>query len=144
MAELARLHDEAGALNPEAVVVAAADPSSPLHDLFEWDDTAAAHQHRLNQARNLIRVAVRVIPQVNKGPVRAYVSIGTLRGTPTGSYLSTVRVLDDEDLRLQALDDALATMKGLHRRYGYLPELAPVWDALAAAIAAVEAVRSAA
>lgn len=44
-----------GVLTPEAVVADAADKSSPLHSEFEWNDKRAAHQHRLNQARELIR-----------------------------------------------------------------------------------------
>lgn len=27
---------------------------SPIHDCFEWDDSVAAHQHRMNQARTMI------------------------------------------------------------------------------------------
>lgn len=44
-----------GRLTPDAVVAAASDPQSPLHNRFEWDDSKAAHQFRLEQARTLIR-----------------------------------------------------------------------------------------
>lgn len=44
-----------GRLDPADVVEAARDPASPLHGYFEWDDTEAARQHRLGQARQLIR-----------------------------------------------------------------------------------------
>jgi len=39
----------------EDVVEAATDPDSALHGYFEWDDTVAAHGHRLTQAGTLIR-----------------------------------------------------------------------------------------
>jgi hypothetical protein len=38
----------------EAFLVAAKKKSSPVHEQFEWDDSVAAHQHRLNQARTMI------------------------------------------------------------------------------------------
>ena len=44
-----------GRLTPEAVVQAAKNPKSPLHDRFEWDDSKAAFHHRIQQARELIR-----------------------------------------------------------------------------------------
>ena len=46
--------EKKGQLTPDAVVAEAASPDSPLHDKFEWDDSVAAHNHRLYQARKLI------------------------------------------------------------------------------------------
>ena len=50
--ELNRTH---GHLTPDLVVQAAQYEQSPIHSIFEWDDGKAAHQHRLWQARRLIR-----------------------------------------------------------------------------------------
>lgn len=50
----------AGRLLPTDVLQDAKNPNSPLHDLFIWDDSAAAHAYRLLQAVSLIRVVVRV------------------------------------------------------------------------------------
>lgn len=47
--------DKEGIVTPDGVLAAAADEASVLHAEFEWDDSAAAHQHRLAQARSLIR-----------------------------------------------------------------------------------------
>jgi len=47
--------NDLGEVTPDAVVEAAKDEDSPLHAEFEWNDGAAAHQHRLAQARYLIR-----------------------------------------------------------------------------------------
>jgi hypothetical protein len=46
--------EEADKLDAEIIVSLAEDPASPLHPLLEWDDAEAAHQHRLQQARQLI------------------------------------------------------------------------------------------
>ena len=49
-----------GRLTPESVVEAARDASSPLHEHFNWNNESAAHSHRIEQARRLIR-SIRVV-----------------------------------------------------------------------------------
>lgn len=82
-----------GRLAAESVVDAARDPDNPLHDRFQWDDAEAAHQHRLSQARALIRsvrievvttthtlVAPAYLRDPEAGPKeQGYVSISSLR-----------------------------------------------------------------
>lgn len=89
---LARLERE-GTITPDAVVEDARNVASPLHDLFEWDDSKAAHEYRLDQARAIIRT-VRVVVNIDNAQVtsvryvrdprcesneRGYVSTATLR-----------------------------------------------------------------
>jgi hypothetical protein len=65
VAELETIRRNAGGvLRPEDVVSFAADPDTELHSRFEWDDTEAAQQYRLWQARQLIRVTVTVLPPI--------------------------------------------------------------------------------
>jgi hypothetical protein len=59
-----------GRPDPQKVVIAATDKSSPLHRYFEWDDGKAAHQHRLDQARRLIG-SVRVLVEYEERTVMA-------------------------------------------------------------------------
>jgi len=68
-------------LTPEAVVVAASDPTSPAHHRFTWDDTAAARQWRLEEARRLIR-EVRITFVANDKPttLRAFHSVRSASG----------------------------------------------------------------
>lgn len=42
-------------LTPSGVLDLARAEDSPLHTLFVWDDSAAAHQYRLEQARRVIK-----------------------------------------------------------------------------------------
>ena len=49
-----------GRVTAEQVVERAQDPSSTFHPHFLWDDTAAAHRYRLQQAGGLIRKFKRV------------------------------------------------------------------------------------
>lgn len=80
--------EKRGRLTAEQVVQFAADKASPLHPLFTWDDKAAAAEHRLDQARRLIRevyVSVRTttmtvevqryVPDPDRGRSQGYVSL---------------------------------------------------------------------
>lgn len=80
--------------------------NSVLHDVFEWDDTEAAEQYRIQQARHLLSVLVveTELPDHEKVTHRVFVSI-TERGE-TG-YSSLAHVMTDEALRRQFLTKLL-------------------------------------
>lgn len=65
---------EREAVTPRNIVDEAKDDVSPLHPAFEWDDTVAADEHRLGQARSLVR-AVYVIPEPEQPPQPVYYRI---------------------------------------------------------------------
>jgi hypothetical protein len=115
-----------GKLDPVAVVEAARPESSPLHDRFTWDDSEAAHQFRLIEARKLIQVCVELLPGA-ADPSPVWVSLRQDR-PHGGGYRRMVTVLSDEDLRAQLLDDALEAMEYFQQKYGALKELARVFD----------------
>lgn len=135
--ELSALYERDKRLDPHKVVDAARPKTSPLHRFFDWNNTKAAEAWRIHQARQLIRVAVTMIPAVSNGTVREFVSVSNLRRSGGGSYLATVDVLSDEQRHDQALADAVGTLMRLEERFRYLAELQPVWDALAEALAAL-------
>lgn len=69
-----RTLEQRGTLTPDAVVADAEKTTSPLHGLFEWDDAVAAREHRLDQARQIIReVLVTVRTTVTTVHVQRYV-----------------------------------------------------------------------
>lgn len=126
LAEVRALHD--GYLRPADVVEFARDPDTALHTQFEWDDSEAAAQYRLIQARTVIRMDVTVISS-SPAPIRANVSLLTDRQAGNG-YRQMVDVLADEDLRRQLLAQALSELQTVKRRYEHLSALARVWDAV--------------
>jgi hypothetical protein len=93
-----------GRLTPALIVSAAGDdPESPAYAWFEWDDATAAYQHRLDQARSLIRwVGVRIVEETktvsavsyirdpDAGEEQGYVSIKLLK-TRRNSALEALR-----------------------------------------------------
>ncbi len=122
-----------GLLQPDAVVEAARPVKSPLHRHFIWDDTKAAHQHRLEQARRLIRIIVEFSP-VNLGKsTRVFVSLTPDRSFRGGGYRTLESVLSNEEMRKHLLRDALEDMERFEEKYRHLNELAGVFTAYYAA-----------
>jgi hypothetical protein len=56
--KLRELHARDGRVTPESFVELATPEDSPLHRFFEWNDAEAARQHRLHQARQIVRTVV--------------------------------------------------------------------------------------
>jgi hypothetical protein len=126
IAELRGL-SKAGVLNPKSVVEAARDESSPLHDHFTWDDSEAAEQFRLIEARKLIQVHVELLPgAADQSPVWVSLRDDRPKG---GGYRTMVSVLSKEALREKLLSDALNELEYFRQKYGQLKELAAVFAA---------------
>ena len=122
---VAQLEKQHGVCHPKLLVDDARPLTSPLHDLFEWDDQAAAESYRIDQARGVLQ-AIRVVFQEGDEPVMAFVHV-RLEGAP--GYVSIIRAMSDGEMREQVLGDALAALEALKRRYDGLRELQPVWQA---------------
>lgn len=118
-----------GILRPEDVVEFAKNPKTALHKKFTWDNDKAAHEYRLWQARELIRVSVNILPQNNK-PFRAYVSLVDDRKNPGGGYRALVDVMADGELREKLLEQAIKDMRGFQKKYKALKELASVFSVM--------------
>ena len=118
-----------GVLKCHAVVAFARNPKTALHGQFEWDDTKAAQEFRLWQARELIAVSVTVL-HGRTDPVRAYVSLGSDRIRPGGGYRSMEDVLADPERRAEMLEDAKRDMEVFVEKYEGFAELAGVFAAM--------------
>lgn len=130
--ELKRIADEnGGVLKPESVVEEARPKSSPLHKRFTWDNSKAAHEYRLWQARQLIRVVVETIEGV-KGRHEVFVSLSNDR--KEGGYRVMTDVLTDAQMRRQMIDDALRELEWFQNKYSRLRELSNVFTAIRKAL----------
>ena len=121
--ELLEFHK--GHLKPEDVLTAAnANRESPLGQCFEWDDAAAAEEHRIDTARRLIQIVkVRVHP-LKRETIRATVSLPSDRAVGNG-YRSTAAVLEDAALRQELIRSRLDDVHVAVSRCELLDELAP-------------------
>lgn len=87
-------------ITPAMVVQAASKKRSALHSCFTWDDTEAARQYRLQEARLILRsIVVTEEPKEEAAPprvIRAYenVTVGENR-----AYVPIDAVLQDETMR---------------------------------------------
>ena len=127
--ELIRSRSDDGAVNPADVVAFAKNPKTALHDEFNWDDTEAAVEWRLHQARNLIRVCVYFEPAVEQ-KIRAYISLPEDRGTDKPGYRRTTDIVRNADHRSAMLAMALRELEFFQQKYAVLSELSKVFDAV--------------
>jgi len=127
--ELEAIHEEHGAISAEAVLEAATPKKSVMHDYFEWDNSIAAQEYRLAQARLLVRsIVVKVERNENESvTTRAFVQINQplKDDTPqvTGTYMPLSVVVQDTDLRHQLVKQALHEIDIFQRKYAALEEV---------------------
>jgi hypothetical protein len=120
-----------GKLHPSALIDDAKNPNSPLHRLFEWDDSAAAQQYRLQQARSIIRsVVVRYRPNPDSGAksVRAFVAVRQESGER--HYTSIAAAMSDEDIRKQTIRRAWDELQRFKAKYQGIAEFASLFASL--------------
>lgn len=130
--EQLRLNNGGELVAPSAVVeFAKRNKRSALHKEFEWNNTKAAQQYRLEQARHLIRLYVNVVPTENGDiPARMYVSLVSDRRKTGGGYRTLQSVMTNDELRHELLQQALDELQRVRRKYQNLQELAPVFAAI--------------
>ena len=93
LARLTEKHD--GVLLPEHVVKDARRKTSPLHDLFEWNDTAAAQKYRLQQARRVI-TSVRVDIKVDRKVISTVGYVHNPESASEPGYVPIAKLIDGD------------------------------------------------
>jgi hypothetical protein len=127
--ELLFIHEKNkyGLLLTQEVVEFAKNPDTHLHSKFEWDDSKAAQAHRIQQARQIITLELKVIKSdKNTQKTQCYVSISDDRKSG-GGYRAIETVLADDVLRQQLLEGVLSELLRLKTKYNHLQELAGVF-----------------
>lgn len=123
--QLQTIHTSKGRLDPADVVTEARNDTSPLHRFFTWDDTEAAEQYRLDQARALIRrvkIEIRTEPDADPIRVRGFVSVDTTGEDASRHYQPLTEVAGDDELRERVLDEARRDLRRLQAKYRHLGE----------------------
>ena len=109
------------ALHAEDVVAAARDPLSPLHSKFQLDDSKAAHQYRLWQARQIIASVTIKLPDGRD--TRKYINVSVSNGPAARQYEPALLVVQDRDKFTAVLNDALRDLREIQRRVANLRQL---------------------
>ena len=130
--ELERIRiDNNGKLTPDSVVSESKNPSSPLHDNFEWNGRKAAHQWRLCQARAVIRSIEIIRIEAPHVHTRAY-EVRTEAQKPgieqaKKVYQTIDDILADPVARAELMGNAITDAIAFRKRYAALSELATVF-----------------
>lgn len=123
-------------VTPEQIVEKGKDESTELHKCFEWDDTEAAKQYRIVQARDIVRhlYIVRVEPEeTDEEPLPAEIPVvkaykfryfSHLNSEP--GYSQTIHIVKDEDRYKELLEQAKRELKTFRQKYACLKELANI------------------
>lgn len=121
--------DKMPALTAESIVAAAQKPRNPMHRLFEWNDTTAAKEYRLSQARNIVGAVVVVFEdeESQERTTRAFVNI-----TDDGDrrYRSVAAVMSDNALKEKLLKRGLRELQEFRERYEDVQAFADVFAAI--------------
>ena len=118
--ELQELFDRDSALSPSAVLEAARNKTSALHDRFEWDDKKAGHQYRLGQARSLIRCT----PIVYEGKPDKMIHVRTKNTRTEGEYLPARAIVKTPSKYDLAFSELMSQVRGLRETMTILQEAA--------------------
>ena len=123
-----------GSLNVEDIIEDAKDPSSPLHEHFDWDPQTAAMERWKFQARSIIN-SILIVQKEDGGLVerRLFLSLspnhdadGEDEGQSGPIYIHVQIVLANSRLRDKMWDKAIKELASWARRWAAYPELKPL------------------
>ena len=113
-----------GYIDLDAGVREAGNPRSPLHSLpLDWDDVHAAHEHRKEQLRFVLR-SLRFTDYRVKTPSPVFIVIPAQHGKV---YMASIEVMKDKTKREYVLQRAYDEMLSWRERYHKLVEFADVF-----------------
>ncbi len=140
----ARISKIAGSLaqaTPEILVTDARSPDSPLHRHFEWNDTKAAEQHRLQQAKVLLANLYIVNPRdkqiTQTNPVLEVVSKALQDMKPRKVATPPVKVPPSNRQLMKAAHDELVAWAA---KYSKVPQLKPATLYVKKAIGSIDTI----
>lgn len=121
-----------GTLRPREVLADARNPNSPLHDLFLWNDTEAAEAYRLIQAKEVVKVVVRMTARAKREPTRVVVRNPSPDPSPGDSRKYYASLGSKSDELEKEFRDAI---KDLVEMYGSVDRLKQACLAIQAVVA---------
>ena len=134
--------ERSGLVTADRTVEAARDKKHPLHNDFEWDDRKAAHQSRLDKAREII-ASVRLVVKTETQRITSIAYVRDPRAPPHAQgYVSTAVLRDDVSYAREALDAEISGVESRLRRARELAITVGLEDELEAALRAIMVLHS--
>lgn len=128
-----RITSNEGYCAPARLVDAARKDTSPIHNLFTWDNKVAADKWRTHEARQIIN-ALTVTMQMNGEQVSApaFLSVGHVVATQDAGegYRPLSVVISDDAFAREAMADVVMRLRAIRRRYETIEALSPLWKVL--------------
>lgn len=123
--------ENGGVMPPDALWQRAmTEPGSSLYKLFTWDKDTAARNWWRQESRVIVNHLMVVQSEGDEpAPAFFHVRVIALEGVSEG-YAPICDVIENDDMREQALAEALASLHGFRRRYQHLQALSPVFEAI--------------
>lgn len=122
-------------VSPRAVLELARDAKTELHKNFLWDDTKAAEEYRVEQARGILQALVIVEDRPDKPydplVIRAYESIelpGERDEEIKRAYIPIRKALADKDMRAQIMGRLLSIVSQAQATLLSYEHLVPVFS----------------
>lgn len=101
-----------GKITPNIVIQDAKQKKSVLHNYFEWDETEAAKQYRIQQARNLINHVVEVVVIEGKqSKQRSFFSVKN--GNNNTIYVTIKKAINTPNYRVQLLNQLITNLENI-------------------------------
>ena len=118
-----------GIITPADLVRDAKKKTSPLHECFEWDDTAAAKAYRITQAQYILRQIEVMIEREDETSftVRAFCHVNT---EAQQGYTTIESARNDPELWDCVLLQAITEIKNWQQKYKDIKEFETIFAAI--------------
>lgn len=105
------LEDYKGRITCESLIDAARDPSHPWHNNFTWDDSLAAHERRMDQARHIInKIKIQIVMEEKTVSSVSYVRDPALPANEQG-YRSVAQIRHEPDSAKKVLREEIERIR---------------------------------
>lgn len=112
--ELYRIKEVRGKLTPLEVVKEAQNKNNFLHNYFEWNNSKAGEQYRLQQARNIINHVIEIVV-INKEQTeqKAFYNVTSTNGKSEQVYVTIKEAVTTPSYRKQLLSQMINASRNL-------------------------------
>lgn len=130
LSELERIENVYGGLTAQSVLEAASPEDSILHVLFEWDDSEAAKQYRLQQARTILNnIEVQIIGD-GEGKTISVFELVTIDSSRVYKNISSFGRNEIDQVRLQTIKSLNILKNKLNTYNGFSSVIGKLGDVI--------------
>lgn len=144
-AELEKIEEEHGEVNPSLFLESSRDEKSPTHMMFEWNDRVASEKYRLYQSGNIIRnLRIEYVRDESESQeieleikneetptIAAYMNTTPkgqiIANRDTAHFVNSQRAMISDEIRKTVINNAMMELKSFERKYRVYNEFASLF-----------------